>query len=275
MAYEVDTKVYFLPGSSGNLFTLYFTPSQIVHNRAILYIPPFAEEMNKARRMATLQAYRFAHLGYGVLSVDLYGTGDSEGNFADAHIELWLDNMCTAVSWLINQGIEKISLWGLRFGCLLAVKLLSRLDSMNIDKLILWQPVVRGEQLMTQFLRLRTAAELVSGEERLSVNKLRNMLEAGKNIEVAGYELSLKLVKGIDALTLPSEVPNDFPETNWIEIASQINRLPGPASTRIIHAWTESGASVSFSRIAAPSFWNTPEITAVPELLDKSSCLMN
>jgi alpha/beta superfamily hydrolase len=40
--------------------------------------------MNKARRMAALQARALAALGYGVLLLDLHGCGDSSGDFGDS-----------------------------------------------------------------------------------------------------------------------------------------------------------------------------------------------
>ena len=64
------------------------------------HLPPFAEEMNHSRRMATLQAHRLAALGIDVLVVDLFGTGDSAGDFADARWETWQEDAKAAVAWL-------------------------------------------------------------------------------------------------------------------------------------------------------------------------------
>lgn len=43
---------------------------------SIVYIHPFAEEMNKSRRMAALQARALTLAGFAVLQLDLIGCGD-------------------------------------------------------------------------------------------------------------------------------------------------------------------------------------------------------
>ena len=80
----------FIDGTAGRLFAIYLAPAPEAPRRgAVLYLPPFAEEMNRSRRMVLLQARRMVELGYQVLIVDLYGTGDSEGDFADARWAIW------------------------------------------------------------------------------------------------------------------------------------------------------------------------------------------
>ena len=79
-----NLETFFLPGSAGQLFCVYRGPADAMQppETGVLYVPPFADEMNKARRQAAVQSHALALQGYGVLSVDLFGTGDSEGEFA-------------------------------------------------------------------------------------------------------------------------------------------------------------------------------------------------
>jgi alpha/beta superfamily hydrolase len=42
-----------------------------------------AEELNKSRHVAAAQARAFAAAGYSVLQIDLYGCGDSSGDFGE------------------------------------------------------------------------------------------------------------------------------------------------------------------------------------------------
>ena len=114
---------FFLPSRRGALFAIDHPPSS-AGEQAVLYIPPFAEEMNKARRMVALQAAELARSGCRVLLLDLYGTGDSAGDFRDARWEFWLDDLTRAVEWLAGQGGRRVTLLGLRAGCLLALDLL-------------------------------------------------------------------------------------------------------------------------------------------------------
>ena len=55
----------------------------------LLYLHPFAEEMNKSRRMAALACRALAAAGFAVLQIDLRGCGDSSADFGDASWADW------------------------------------------------------------------------------------------------------------------------------------------------------------------------------------------
>src|SRR5687768_8838655 len=67
----------------GRRFCLLHMPSRPAR-ALVVYVHPFAEEMNKSRRMAALQARALAASGHAVLQIDLLGCGDSSGDFGDA-----------------------------------------------------------------------------------------------------------------------------------------------------------------------------------------------
>src|SRR5262249_50696571 len=114
----------FLPGSLGSIFAIYYPPViDAVQRGRLLYIHPFAEELNKARRMVALQAQQFAANGFSVLVPDLYGCGDSGGDFAEARWDVWLDDLHRCLDWLRARGEGPCYLWGLRAGALLAAEL--------------------------------------------------------------------------------------------------------------------------------------------------------
>ena len=84
-------EAFFLDMEPGQRFCLFHPPAGTCRGAA-LYVPPFGEEMNKSRRMAALQARALAAAGFGVLQLDLYGCGDSSGEFAEAR---WASNGCS------------------------------------------------------------------------------------------------------------------------------------------------------------------------------------
>ena len=105
----------------------------------MIYLHPFAEEMNKSRRMAALQSRALAAAGYDVLQIDLLGCGDSSGDFSDATWQGWKDDVVLAYNWLRTQSNAPLTLWGLRAGCLLAANAAGDLpESRNF---IFWQPI--------------------------------------------------------------------------------------------------------------------------------------
>src|SRR2546423_9530888 len=107
------TPLYLESGQRRVFGVYYATHAKWPRRYSFIYVPPFAEEMNLARRMATLQARALATTGLGVLLLDLFGTGDSGGEFSDARWELWVDDIIAAADWLKGHGWAHVGLWGL------------------------------------------------------------------------------------------------------------------------------------------------------------------
>jgi alpha/beta superfamily hydrolase len=155
---------FFIPAEKGTRFCLYHPTANGRTRGAIIYLHPFAEEMNKSRRMAALQARAMARIGYDVLQIDLLGCGDSSGDLAEARWQDWEDDVHLAHRWLRARNDAPVCFWGLRAGCLLAASAASRLK--EPANFIFWQPVVSGKQHWQQFMRLKMAsgADLGAGE---------------------------------------------------------------------------------------------------------------
>ena len=268
----IEMQPFFLPGSAGDLFCLWLRPGAGTNpSEAVLFCPPFAEEMNKSRRMVALQARRLAEHGCSVLLVDVHGTGDSQGDFAAARWDQWRDDMQRALQWLRDAGAQTLTLWGLRLGALLAVQLAAAARP-ALRRIVLWQPVLRGDQHMTQFLRLRMAAEMTR-EQKLTTADLRAAAAAGRSIEVAGYEIAPELLAAVDGLDLAELTRDVDVPVSWLEVVPSAERGMTAASRRVIEAWRGAGGTVTPQTVVGEPFWSTPEISLVPPLLDVSTPL--
>jgi exosortase A-associated hydrolase 2 len=258
-----SASAFFLPAESGRRFCMYYPGSG---DRGIVYVHPFCEEMNKARRMAALQARRLAALGCAVLQIDLYGCGDSSGIFADATWEMWKRDVQAALAWLGQRVSGRLSLWGLRLGATLAADV-ARDAGHRIERLLLWQPVGSGEQHLTQFLRLRLAAEMLAeGSAQAGVRGLREQLSQGVTLEIAGYQLHPSLAEAIDALVLADLVPA-VERVDCIEVTAQTEPKVSPATQRVLDAWRRTGLDVRATAVTGEPFWSTIEISECEPLL--------
>lgn len=270
----------------------------------VLLLPPFAEEMNKSRRMIALAARAFAAAGAEVLVMDLLGCGDSSGDFGDASWDDWVDDLRLGADWLRRRaaadgngnqdrvgpaghdtghdaghdaGHAPLWLWGLRAGALFVPPLLAHLADTNTDtdirgtstaRLLFWQPVTQGKLQLQQFLRLRVAADLIGGQAKGAVQALRDTLAGGASVEIAGYDLSAALAQGLEAAQLK---PCDGVErVIWLETATREDATLAPAASNAVEAWRARGAAVDAAVVRGPSFWASTEIEEAPRLIEAS-----
>lgn len=271
-------QAFFLPSDSphgGQRFCLYHPPSSMPARGLVLYIHPFAEEMNKSRRMAALQSRAFAAAGYAVLQIDLLGCGDSSGDFGDATWAAWIDDIAQGSQTLrrmaetpVSQIAAPLWLWGLRAGCLLAVAAATRVQ--GPVNLLLWQPPASGKPLLQQFLRLKMAGDLLSGQAKGVTETLRQQLADGNPVEIAGYTLASALAMGLDGATLGSDASapaQTIKRVEWIELSTRDETALSPASAKPIAQWQSAGTRVRSQVVSGPAFWQTTEIEEAPSLL--------
>lgn len=260
---------FFLAGDAGELFALHHPPiPSASRDEAALFVPAFAEEMNKARRMYALMARRLSASGYGALHVDLYGTGDSQGDFGDARWDIWVSDLKRSGEWLRGRGYRTIHLIALRLGALLALDLLQQ-ASFEIGRTVLWQPVTRGDVFLTQFLRLRLAASMMdSARAKESTEALRRLLRAGEAVEIAGYLLAPPLAAAIEARSVAAGGLPRTVQLHWFEVVADAGRPLSPANVRAVEALQNAGFPVTARTVQGEPFWSTVEIAVVPSLLD-------
>ncbi len=257
MAARHSAEAFFLASAPGERYCLYHAPLGACRG-ALVYLHPFAEEMNKSRRMAALQARALADAGYGVLQIDLHGCGDSDGDFGDARWGQWHDDIAAARAWLAARTGRPAGLWGLRLGALLA---LDHAQRHPIPQLLLWQPVLKGEAYLTQFLRLLVAAGMLDEDAPAAgTRELRAVLESGRALEVAGYQLAPELAAAIDALDAARLAPAC--PVHWFELVAADDRPVPPAAARVAQQW---GTQVR--KVAGAPFWSTQEIAECPALI--------
>jgi len=263
---------FFLDTPSRRLFVLLFNPVRETTRRAvILHIPAFAEEMNKSRAMVVAQARAMATQGFTVLVPDYFGTGDSQGDFSEASWQIWLKDMRFCQQWLQSQYGNEIILWGLRLGALMALELASQ-DTTS--KLILWNPVLLGEQFMLQFLRLRLANSIIYGDNKEKLADLKQRLEQGGRIEVAGYQLSAALFEQVCELKAKALQLSSVKNVLWTDVSTNTKPLAVPAQA-VVDQWQAAEIEVNVKPVMGYQFWNTQEISRADSLIEVTTDWLN
>jgi exosortase A-associated hydrolase 1/exosortase A-associated hydrolase 2 len=273
---DASFELLFLEANSSRLgrrFAIHHPPQDGAAAALMVYVHPFAEEMNKSRRMAAMQSRALAQHGVAVLQMDLLGCGDSAGDFGEATWEQWVADVVFACQWLQDRHANSSAreqpalwIWGLRAGCLLACEAAQRLESRV--NLLFWQPVMTGKTVLQQFLRLKLAGEILGGQAKGVTEKLRAELAAGHAVEVAGYSLRPGLCLGLEQATL--QVPAQAGRAVWLELSMREGTTFSPLASSVAAQWVEKGWQVHTQVVHGPAFWQTTEIEDAPALLEPS-----
>jgi len=261
-------EAFFLGAGASRRFAVCWGPAPTKEVQGtLLFVAPFAEEMNKSRRMVALTAAALAERGFLTLRIDLRGCGDSAGLLAQATWNDWIDDLLVAWSWLHERapGAPRW-LWSLRAGALLTSAALPRLDT--VAGLLLWQPVLSGKQHLAQFLRLRVAADAFATADasaRATTAALMQSLNAGAPVEVAGYRLPPAIALPLAAAELAA--PPAVRDVVWLEVDPGTVPAIAPASAARIAQWQAAGQHVRARALGGPPFWTTQEIEDCPTLV--------
>jgi len=206
--------------------------------------------------------------GYAVLVLDLFGTGDSGGDFGEATWECWLSDVATGIVWLKEQGIAQVDLWSLRTGNLLAMDYVAR-NPGKIEHLLLWQPVMNGDTFVTQFLRLRVAAAMMnSAAPQEKTGDLKKQLQQGQMLEVAGYSLNPGLINPLMALKPEASTLSSLQSVAVFEVIAGKDVQPSFANQQWIDNLIEVGVEASLTTVVGEQFWASQEITTAPALVE-------
>lgn len=283
-----------LQAGNGSRFAI-FHPAQGDCVGLAVYLHPLAEEMNKARRMAALQARALAAKGLDVLQIDLLGCGDSSGNAKDSTWAAWQDDTLLAAQWLRHRHPGRsdmpLWLWGLRSGALLASSTAQeRAQELGPCNFLFWQPAQQGKILLQQFLRLVTASQMiqslpdtdagahVAATKKPGTEQLRARLRQGQTLEVAGYQLSPGLALGLESTTLDPPTVAMKPDAPrrmlWLETSPRADPALAPASQTALERWRQAGYRVQAHAVRGPNFWQTTEIEDAPALLEATCQLL-
>lgn len=253
-------------------FFLQFWPADLPRAH-VVYLPPFAEEMNRCRSLVVSQARQFARDGLSCSVLDFFGTGESQGDLCDASLPIWRQNIDDLLAQLRQHHECPVYLWGFRLGALLALDYLSVKPGVS-NKLLLWQPVPSGSSFVTQLMRQRSASLMQKGEKPDSTAEMKQQFADGKAFEVAGYKLGGELMSAIDQLEVASMLQGSELDSNskifWFEHTAEAGGQPAAKAKRIIGEIQAAGAGVEVTTFTGDPVWQLNKRAACDDLLHKT-----
>lgn len=233
----------FFPSGEIQLFGIWRAANNA--KRVWVICPPFAEEEKSAHRTLTEIALALQGRGEASLFFSYRGTGDSEGDFADATLNNWCADIAAAVAVVTTRMPDaEIGFLGVRLGASLAY-----LERERASRLLLIEPILAGRAMLGQ-LNMRQ-------KMRVSMEGGGAALPAG---DLDGWPLGEPLRDELNALDLRNGVKYGGEVQVW-------NVGPRDAVAPPLKNFADQiGAQTR--AIVMPAFWNLLDYTPPVPLLE-------
>lgn len=232
----------------------------------IVFLPSFAEEMNRCRSLVATQARAFAAQGYWVTAIDYYGTGDSDGELSDSSLARWYDNIDDTLTLLSQDAPAPIIFWGMRLGCLMALDYAAKHPG-TVSQMVLWQPVTGGKLYVTQLLRQRVASLMMRDKPAETTKEIRQRLVDGHCVEVGGYTLGNQMLDDVEGIDLKAMSSVCAGKIHWLEHVMEEGKAIGVAAQRAIDTLVGQGNDIDVHTFSDPQIWQIHERDFAPQLL--------
>lgn len=219
---------YFGEGASSFFGWRHSEAAALSAGRVAVICGPVGYEYTRAHRTLRHLADRLARAGIPAIRFDYHGVGDSPGTDLDPErMETWKRNIRTAVgearAW---SGCESLCLVGVRLGATLAALVAQEIE---VDELVLWNPVIKGRPYVRELQAIAMSAERAADE-------VAGALESAGSIMSAQ---TLESLRAVDLLASP-------PRAARVLVAGRDDQA---ADTSLNEALTRSGVRNEYVRL--------------------------
>ena len=148
---------FFFGSTEERLLGVHHPPrGRAARETGVLLCAPFGQEAMRSHRAFRQLSLLLSRRGFHVLRFDWSGTGDSAGEGEEASLARWQRDAATAIQELKDTAeVGRVSLVGLRLGAAVAARAAAGRD--DVGDLVLWDPVVRGDEHLEELRKAQLA----------------------------------------------------------------------------------------------------------------------
>lgn len=234
----------FISGSIGPLCVMHWLGKPDA--TPVLLLAPLQEELNKSRYQLNRIAQHLQSKGHAVLLGDYSGTGDSAGDWQDARLSLWQQDVQLWLHYLAQRYSAPAHIVSLRAGALCIPNDFSGARTLCF-------PVLNGKAVVTQWIRQKLFASRLAGGNDSTASLTETWRDRG--LELGGYFNHPDLLAELELAQANAESSS----THIIELSN--NNEPTPA----IKSFCER-SHASWAPVSGEAFWQATEIGFIATL---------
>ena len=271
----IGLEVGFVPIDGARLFVACWNPPGTARAQ-VVFLSAFGDEAPQMRRSMRLAAEAMARAGLRAWIHDYFGTGDSEGEHADATIERWERDVVAMVAHVraragADAGADTpVLLLGCRLGCAIALRVADRVGAAGV---LGWAPVLDGR---TQLSALTRAAAVAASAAGRPAPDHKAAWARGETRTLAGYDIGSAMAAGLQGLAVevapacPVALIDVRPIDEQADAAALDTSAASPGVQRAAERLRGAGAKVAVSVVPGAPFWNVADHVDVPGLPQRS-----
>ncbi len=245
---ESATTGFFFDSDGARLYGYLHAAHAPLKPMGVVLVHPFMEERQDSHAVLRDLAERLSERGFAAMRFDLYGCGDSEGEWEGGTLERWVGDVTSAARVLRDEArVDDVALVGLRFGATLAAL---AAGPARASRLAMVQPVVRGETYASELLMANLAAEMVL-HRRVGVTRegLVAQLDAGGEVNLFGYRFTSAQYRALRTVDLARDLGAEGAPALVVDVA----RTPTAREPRDLQALAAAlGARGTLVRAVEP-----------------------
>lgn len=248
----------FIDGAAGRILLVTHEPADRA-TASVVVFPALGDEMNKSRRLVWSVGQQLASRGVRTVVPDVFGTGDSAGEFRDAQLHTWNDDMRASIAWARSRCDGPCHALLVRFGACLYAPSAEALSEGGAHRVAAWQPEHDGGAVLRQLLRMKVMSERVTWGRSTKLAALREALLAdGGETELGGYLFNAPLARAIESASFDwAALP--------VDADGHLFDWSRPAAGS--EAQTADSAAVETTYVSGQRFWSVVEPGDNPALV--------
>ncbi len=196
------------------IFTTVYTPGHKENkNEVIIMCPPIYQERAWSERVCHNFFTFSSDKGYYCGCPHYYGVGDSEGRSEEMTIETMVDDVCALIQYFVTEKeIEKVNLFGFRFGAIIASLIPQHFD---VEKIVFWSPVLNPEKYLYDMLKMCLSTQSTMFREirmnrkqiiQALLNDESTMMENYALNNIYGYRFSKEFYLQVQQINLLKDI---------------------------------------------------------------------